>query len=601
MLNWTTFRISVVVSAVFVLAQGLLLPAAQGQSGDEDPLQISATLKPTKFDSHQIGEIEIKLSLPEQYKAYEEQFHLELESPTNFKVSQFTITPVHAFWDDFSKRNRRGIVKKATLRAPVEAPADVPTEGALKLRLTYQACTKSYCLFPITKHVEISFQGTPKPGAVATKAQGISFLSQSLEEVFKEGLLWTFVFVFLAGVLTSFTPCIYPIVPITLAVLSRNSHLRTKWQSVILAHAYVLGIAMTYALLGLLAASTGALFGTLMSSPYVIGFVCLVFLAMALSMLGLYDIQPPARVQAYLDSFTHFHGPLGAFATGVVSGLVASPCVGPALVGILTYVAKSQNLWLGFWLLFVFALGMGQIFLVLGLSTHLTKKLPKSGPWLEGIKTFSGILLLGVFYYYLSFLVSPKWLHAAIGAGFVLVGSLTFAFREAKTNGQRALKGIAHAMILAGVLLALAAALGRTTQATVYPVANEPSSPSETGLPFFPLTENSLTKSKSAKRFALIDFHADWCEACKELDRITFVDPGVKDLLQKFDRYKFDATNDSPELDKLREKYKIVGLPWVVFIDQDGHWLEDLTLAGFEDPPLFVERLNKVLKQPKTK
>lgn len=594
---WTTLRKSAALSAVVLLAVGLCLPLAQAQSGDEDPLQISASVKPIRFESHQIGEIEIKLSLPEQYKAYEEQFHLELESPTNFKVSQFTISPVHAFWDEFSKRNRRGVVKKATLKAPVEAPEDVPSEGVLKLRLTYQACTKSYCLFPIHKHIEIAFQGVGKPGTVAKKVEPMGFMSRNLEEVFKEGLLWTFVFVFFAGILTSFTPCIYPIVPITLAVMSRNSHLRTKWQSVILAHAYVLGIAITYALLGLVAASTGALFGNLMASPWVLGFVCFVFLAMALSMLGLYDMQPPAALQASLDRFTHFHGPVGAFATGVVSGLVASPCVGPALVGILTYVAKSQDLWLGFWLLFVFALGMGQIFLVLGVSTHLTKKLPKSGAWLDGIKKIAGLLLLGVFYYYLNLLVPLMWLHIAIGIGLVVVASVTYAFRPATNNAERVLKGISHAMILCGAIFTVAAPLGYTTGATVYPPAGSSRpAPSEPAMKFESLTDAALEKSKAAQRPVIIDFHAEWCEACKELDRYVFTDPKVKELGKRFDLYKFDATEDSPELEKLREKFKIVGLPWVVFLDRDGKWMEDLTLAGFEEAPAFIERLNKALK-----
>lgn len=588
------------LAACLIAVTICVVPTAFAQTDNEDPLSISAILKPTRFDSHQIGEVELKLSLPPQYKAYEEQFRLELDSPTNFKLSQFTISPVHEFYDDFSKKQRRGIMKEAVLRAPIEAPVDVPASGTIRLILTYQACTKSYCLFPIEKKIEIGFQGanpTLHPGDVPSTAPSMpkhGFFSQKFSDVFKHGLVWTFVFVFFAGVLTSFTPCIFPMIPITLAVLGRNSHLRSRWQSVIVSHAYVFGIATTYALLGLLAASTGALFGAFMSSPWVLSAVCVVFLVMALSMLGLYDIEAPASVQKWTDKFTKLPGPIGAFMTGVVSGIVASPCVGPVLVGVLTYVAQTQNLWLGFWLLFVFALGMGQLFLILGLSTHLTKKLPRSGPWLDGVKRFFGILLLGVFYYYLSFLISVRWFEGAFGLGLIVLGSLMHAFdRDPKSNWQRLMKGASLAAILFGGLMIAAAVLNLRAKNQA-PVASSTTQEARIASPtWLQLSEESLAQAKADGKPVIIDFAAEWCAACHELDEKTYAEPRVLEAAKGFVMLRFDATNDSPELDHFRKKYEIVGLPWVVFINNKGEWLKDLTLAGFEAADPFLERMRK--------
>lgn len=597
----------------------------------EDPLQIQAALKPRSLDPHQVAEVELRLTLPDNYKAYEDQFHLELESPVTFKLSQFHISPIHEFYDDFSKRRRRGMIGEATLKAPIEAPAQVPAEGLIRLTLTYQACTKTYCLFPINRTVEIGFVSATAPalkeaqGLPATGMAEKGFLSQSFAEVFEKGLLWTFAFVFLAGILTSFTPCVFPMIPITLAVLGRDSHARTKWQSVVLSHAYVLGIAVTYALLGLVAASTGALFGSFMNSPWVLGTVCLVFFLMALSMLGVFDLEAPPAVQKALDRFTHYGGPVGAFLTGAVSGLVASPCVGPVLVAILTYVAQTQNLWLGFWLLFVFALGMGQLFLVIGISTNLTKKLPRSGPWLEGVKKFFGVLMLGVFYYYLSLLMPARWFEVLLGLGFVALGIfLGLSFQKPLTRWTRALRGLCLAMVLFGVLLMGSGALdvrppggpagvsgllgalrksGEPGLSECGPAGVDPAGSPDVCtigpdprslLPWQALTEKGLDEAKALRRPVVIDFWADWCAACKELEGLTFPDPKVQEALAAFERFRFDATKDSEELERYRKRFKIVGLPWVVFIDADGRWREDLTLIGFEKAELFLERLGKV-------
>jgi thiol:disulfide interchange protein DsbD len=191
----------------------------------------------------------------------------------------------------------------------------------------------------------------------------VALLKERKKEIIKRKFL-AFLFVFAIGLLTSLTPCIYPMIPITIAVLGKEAHARSRWQNILVSICYVLGIGVTFSALGVFAASTGALFGSFMSSAWVLGFVCLVFFAMSLSMFGLFEIQAPQFLRDGILSHLHLHGYLGAFVSGLLAGVVASPCVGPVLVGVLTFVAQTQSLWLGFWLLFTYALGMGVLFLV---------------------------------------------------------------------------------------------------------------------------------------------------------------------------------------------------------------------------------------------
>lgn len=360
---------------------------------EESPLIAHAQISPYELAPEQSAELKIDLELPDGYKAYVDQFKVEIIEPEAFQISAPKLQPTKELFDKFSKKKRVIVEGKSTLLATLEAPK-VLNGSTVHAQLTYQACTQTYCLFPKKINLEI-------PVKLKIEAQNFSFLQLNLDEVFQKGLFLTFVFVFIMGFLTSLTPCVFPMIPITLAVLGREAHARSRLQNILVSHIYVLGIATTFSSLGIFAASTGALFGSMMSSPWVLGFICIVFFAMALSMFGLFEIEAPRFLRDGFLSHFHGHGYSGAFISGLIAGIVASPCVGPVLVGILTFVAKSQNLWLGFWLLFVYAFGMGQLFLLLGISSQFTKLLPKSGGWMETVKKAFALMMLAAFYYYL--------------------------------------------------------------------------------------------------------------------------------------------------------------------------------------------------------
>ncbi len=534
----------------FFVLSALSLDLCLAASGEE-PLTATSKLYPYDLESNQIAQLEISLNLPEGYKAYEDQFRLKVLSPEGVKVSTFRITPLKEIFDKFSKKKKSFVTDKAQLIAPLELPDLLePGEHTLQIQISYQACTETYCLFPQQLMVDAHFQ--IKNLAASDVKKGLFDLS--FKEVYTKGLGWAFLFVFVFGFLTSFTPCIYPMVPITLAILGKEAHARTRLANFLVSVVYVLGIAMTYSSLGILAATTGALFGSFMASPWVLGFVCVIFFAMALSMFGLFEISIPSSLQEKVFGRSQLHGYAGAFFSGMIAGLITSPCVGPVLVGVLTFVAQTQSLWLGFWLLFVYALGMGILFIALGASTQLTRYLPKSGGWMNRIKILFGVLMLGASIYYLDILlVSSK------ATSHSLFSTLTSNSKEKSDS-----------------------------------TAKKPGFNVDT-MNWQNYSEALILKAKAENKPVIIDFRADWCAACLKLEEETFTNQELQLLSGNFVLLRFDATQDSRELKKLRYQYSLIGLPTVVFISRSGKLLDALTLTAFESPASFIARMKKAL------
>lgn len=593
--------------AVAQSTTGTLTGSAQAPSQPEnpDPLLTEISLSLYEWNVGQSGDLKLVLKLPPGYHAYEDMFKLTLLEPDGFRMSAFKITPVKSFFDKFSKKTRRGVEENATLSAHIEAPLNFQkADGLMKFELSYQACSESFCLFPVTKTLEtpIKLVGAPVAPVLNPATQESTpvtskknvFSTDYFNETLKKGGIAVFILAFFAGILTSFTPCIFPMIPITLAVLGQSSEKRTRLENFLASCIYVLGIATTYSVLGLLAATSGTLFGASLGSPYVLSAVCVVFLAMSLSMYGLYDLQMPAWVRnRFGGNVTTSNQHLTTYLSGLFAGIVASPCVGPVLVTILAYVATHQNKVLGFFLLFTYALGLGLIFLVLGLSNQVTRLLPRSGAWMNGVKFVLGSLMLGAFYYYLSLLVPDRWFDGLLGLGLVAVASVFGAF--AGTHGGKPMFAIRKGLMMAVLLLGFGyLALGVFD---LRPVLNQrfmaEGAPVSGALEWKPYSEEALQQAAKERKPVIIDFWAEWCAACHELEQFTFSNARVQAMGSQFVLLKFDATKDSEELRRLKQKYKIQGLPTVVFYNPNGVWLESLNLTAFEDAPKFLKRLEK--------
>ncbi len=500
-----------------------------------------ARLIPFEVETSQVAQIEIKIDLPKGFKAYEDKFKLEVVDYPSVKLSALKISPTHEVFDKFSKKNKMVVTENAIITSVFEIPVlQTSGEQTFKLKLHYQMCNENFCLFPADVMTDMHFKAINK-NLDTDDSQNVSFFKLSFKQVFNKGLGWAFFFVFIFGFLTSFTPCIYPMIPITLAILGREAHARSKWQNFLVSFTYVTGIGITFSGLGVLAASSGLLFGSFMSSPWVLGVVSLVFLAMSLSMFGLYEIEAPQFLRDGVLSRLKLHGYAGALASGMLAGFVASPCVGPVLVGILTFVAQSKNIWLGFWLLFTYSLGMGLIFLILGLSSGLTKKLPKSGPWMSRVKlTFAIIMLLASVYY-------MKMIYDVVS-------------KTTSTESTMAGQSTLHA---------------------------------ETKNNWKKYSAQELTEAVKNHKPVLIDIRADWCAACLELEEKTFSTEDFTKLGEKFVLLKVDATQSTPEVDAIRDQYQLVGLPTLIFISPNGKWLQEMTVSEF----IPFEKLEPIMQK----
>ncbi|MCB0414792.1 MAG: thioredoxin family protein [Bdellovibrionales bacterium] len=503
---------------------------------NKNPLKAVLVENPVVLPPGANKEVKLDIEIAKDHHAYLDQFRLKLKEPTKSLIGGFKINPIMEWKDVHSKKVKKGVAGKATLSFVLEAPQSSQESVEETLLLTYQACTVKYCLLPKTVEIPLkillstsSLQADHSPSNELMPGPSLLQQAESL------GWLNVFALVFLAGILTSFTPCIFPMIPITLAILGNQNNKKqlSKGEGLRISLVYVSGIAVTYSLLGLVAASTGALFGSLLGHPAAILFISLVFFFMGLSMFGLFELQAPAFIRNKLQTGRGDKGYITTFLTGLFAGLVASPCVGPVLVSILTFVAQTQNLALGFLLLLTFAFGLGLIFIVLGTFSGLTKKIPRSGAWLNFSKYVFGSIMIGVSAYFASPILERAFV---------------------KQNQEKVSK-----------------------------------------LNWQEYSDQILEESQKNGKPVIIDFRADWCAACIELEEKTFSHPEVRDLSKDFVLLKFDRTLESDKFNELQKKYGIVGLPFVAFHSSKGTFLKNNTLTGFEDYSSFAKRMKTAL------
>lgn len=603
-------RLSLALLLIFI---AVFSPSAHAAFGDgqakqpaidtKDPLSLNARFQPSMVEPGGSTELFVDMTLAPGFHAYLERFRLSIESPDDLKLAAPRIAPTVKFFDTVSKSQKDGVEGRASLKSVVEVPQGFRS-GAfdVKLKLVYQACTEDYCLLPKTKIITAQLSIGPvitAPGAkLELQPAPSAAKSGEFHEALKKGTLSAFLLVFVVGFLTSLTPCIYPMIPITLAVLGARAKNHSHLKNFTLALTYVFGIAITYALLGVAAASTGGLFGAALANPWVVSTLALVFVAMALSMFGLFELQAPAFVRDRLGSARTSSGYGGAFTTGLLAGIVASPCVGPVLVSVLTYIAQTQNRALGFGLLFVFAFGLGLPFLVLGVSSSWLSKLPKAGGWMEGVKHVFGVVMLGMAFYYVRFLL-PDWLmNVLMGLTLVALASHFGAFDTGHLNAYKRLrKGFMLAALAVGTGLTTIGVLKKAdVDLTKFATSTAATEAPKSAMKWRPYSDASLDEALAKKEPVMIDFGAEWCGACKEMDATTFMHQDIIEATRGFALLRVDGTEETPELKRLIAKFNVQGFPTYLFYDRQGKLREELTLTGMEEPELFKKRISATLR-----
>ncbi|MCK6682452.1 MAG: thioredoxin family protein [Thermoanaerobaculia bacterium] len=461
------------------------------------------------------------------------------------------------------------------------ASTAAPGPTVIKATLAYQSCNDQQCLPPAETTAELTLNlaaaGTAEaavnqtvfPQATASAEAKPGAAASQPDPFAGKSLLLILGIVFISGLALNLTPCVYPLIPITLGFFGRQAAGKASKRAT-LAIAYVLGMSVTYSVLGVVAALSGSLFGAWLQKPAVLIGIAAIVLALALSMFGLFEIQVPHFIT---DKAQGRSGVLGAGIMGLFVGFVAAPCIGPFVLSLLTYVAEQKSAALGFGLFFTLAMGLGLPYLILGIATTSIQKLPRSGEWMVAIRKVFGFVLVALAVYFLRALIPEKFYGYLLAAPLVVGGLYFLAFEKAGANLSwfRSVKVVLGLVLLAGGVYA------------GWPVTHAK-------LPFQPYSDNAVAEAKAAGKPVMIDFYADWCLPCKELDEKTFSDPKVAEALSGWVLLKGDLTKTSETVDAVKKQWDIKGVPTIVFLGPDGKEKGE-RVVGFEPPVKFLTRL----------
>ncbi len=381
--------------------------------------------------------------------------------------------------------------------------------------------------------------------------------------------------VFLLGLGLNLTPCVYPMLSVTLSLFGvRQETNRSK--AFLKALVYVLGMATMYTVLGTITAFTGGFFGAILQNKIVLIAVALLLAGLALSMFGVYTFQLPSQL---VNKFAGKRGThlAGIYVSGLLVGVFAAPCIGPPILALLAFVGTKGDPLFGLWIFFVLSLGLGTPYLILGTFSHLISRLPKSGVWLVWMERLFGVVLLSLSAFYLILAVSPshlKWLVplALTGGG----GYLGFIEESKKYS-----PGFVRFKRIAGAV-AIAAGMALPAFGPKESVRWEKYSPA------------ALEEAAQNKKPVVMDFYADWCIPCHELDQFTYSNPKVIRALDRFARIKVDLTSsDDPSAEKIIEKFEIAGVPTILFLDSTGKEVKKIRTPGFVDAKEFLALIDE--------
>jgi thioredoxin:protein disulfide reductase len=376
---------------------------------------------------------------------------------------------------------------------------------------------------------------------------------------------------FVFGVVASLTPCVYPMVPITISIFGATGDNTSRARGAALSGAFVLGIAALFTPMGLISVYTGTLMGAALSNQWVVLGLAAIFIALAASMFGAFELALPSSLTNRLSTVGGV-GYKGAFIMGLVMGLIAAPCTGPFLTGMLIVIAASKSYVLGGTALFAFALGLGVIFFIAG---AFGANLPKGGAWMMGIKWVSGVGLAYMAFSYMrnkfefirKLVDHPSYTFGIVAGVILLIGAVLGTIHVMAERRKSPIAHLSKPMKLASIIPAVVGAAMIFTWIGL----NHNVDPNAPAIVWLTNEEEALAKAKSDNKPLLIDFGAEWCTACKELEHETFPDPSVRTEAQRFVNLHVDMTDDEDKkVIALKDKYKVLGLPTIIMIDKSG-------------------------------
>jgi thioredoxin:protein disulfide reductase len=561
--------------------------------------------------------IEVGFEIAKGYYLYRDKFKFAVDGETVTLGTPVFPRGKEKIDENFGKVEvfyKNVAIRLPVKRAPQEAPLGGNASGVLplKLNVSSQGCADAgVCYPPQTQTVRVEL---PAPGSVpdapgapvatmeSTAGPGVDGdESGKIAATLKNAGFWAnLAFFFIAGLGLSLTPCVFPMIPILSGIIAGQGHKASHARGFALSLAYVLGMALTYAAVGVAAGMTGTLLSAALQSPWVLGAFALVFVVLSFSMFGFYELQLPTALQSKLSEESgHLQGGrgLGVFAMGVLSALIVGPCVAAPLAGALLYIGQTGNAVLGGTALFVMALGMGVPLLIVG--TAGGSLLPKTGPWMEAVKKGFGVLLLATALWLISPVIPALAQMLGWSALFIIPAIYLHALDPLPPHAkgwQRFWKGIGIVMLLIGAaLLAGALAGNRDPLQPLAGLRGQAVAAEARKLPFEPVRSVAELDNRLAAvdRPVMLDFYADWCVSCKEMERFTFADPAVQAKLAGFTLLKADVTANTPEDKALLARFGLYGPPGIIFFSPGGKEIAGLRVIGYQEAAVFMKQLER--------
>lgn len=544
----------------------------------------------------QPGVIEVRWKVADGYYLYRKKLQFRL-SPASC-VAETPDLPAGTFKDD--EYFGRMEVYRHDFAATVRHAGCEPTE----VSVTYQGCGDvGVCFPPETKKLVLAVAtDTQPPVATAVTLAGTAERSESegdIERLLQRGSLALILASFFGfGLALALTPCVFPMIPILSGIIVKQGGTISRSRAALLSGAYVLGMALTYALAGVAAGLSGTMISGALQNPWVLGAFAALFVVLALSMFGLFELQLPASLQSRFAAASEGrNGSLGGVALmGALSALIIGPCIAPPLAGALLYIARTGDAMLGGAALFVMALGMGTPLMLVGVFSR--EILPKAGGWMNAVTKGFGVALLATALWIVS-PVLPHWMLMLGGAALLIVTAVFLHALDplpASAGGWlRLWKGIGVGFLIAGCSLMIGLLGGSRDMlqplagARAIAAAREP----------IRFERISSVKELDARlgasgRPVLLDFYADWCISCKEMERETFSDPAVEKRMSEFVLIQADVTANSADHKELLKRFNLFGPPAVIMFDNRGRELPDKRVVGFMPADRFRETLDSV-------
>ncbi len=559
--------------------------------------------------------LEVHFTIADGYYMYRDKFRFALEGADGVALGTPQLPPGIRKKDEFF-----GEVETYRKKVSVQLPLARSNTAAqsLKLNVTSQGCADiGVCYTPMDSSATLQLAalaaddasggagGAPvlseAPRAVEPSASFSIFASDlDIAKLF-EGNLVVVLLSFLGfGLLLAFTPCVLPMVPILSGIIAGEGRDLNKARAFLLSVAYVLGMAVTYAAAGVAAAYSGTLLAAALQNAWVLGAFALVFVWLALSMFGFYDLQLPGFLHHRLHS-AHQKlrgGKIASVAAmGVFSAIIVSPCVAAPLAGALLYISQTKDVALGGAALFAMALGMGIPLIAVGVSEGAL--LPKSGAWMEGVKKFFGVLLLAVAIWIVSPILPVAVQMVAWAA--LLVGSAMFlrAIDPLPTNAgswPRLWKSVGMLALVTGIAMLVGALSG--ARDPLKPLGGVMGGAQAVAAPVNWVRVDSLpeleARLRDPGRPVMLDFYADWCVSCKEMERFTFSDPSVRAAMDRMLLLQADVTDNTEQHKLLLKRFSLFGPPGIIFFDAQGREIKGLRVIGYQDSDRFLKTLSQV-------